>query len=280
MTWLTETDRDPRPAGDRLAALWAEPGIVGLPGAHDPLAALLARRAGFRALYVSGAGRLGEPGPARSRRPDARRAHPRHPRDRARVGAARPRRRRHGLRRGAQRDAPRAGAGGRGRGGRPARGPGDAQEVRAPLRQAPGRAGGDGAEGRRGRAGGASPPDRRPDRRRGAGGPRQGDRASAALPGGRRARDLPRGAPDRRRAPGLRRRGPGTAPRQHDGLRPDAAPPRRRARAPRLQAGDLAGLGAPRGRRRDGRLLRGPGPDRHPGRRGSTGCRPAGSSTS
>jgi methylisocitrate lyase len=56
MTWLTETDRDPGPAGDRLAALWAEPGILGLPGAHDPLAALLARRAGFRALYVSGAG--------------------------------------------------------------------------------------------------------------------------------------------------------------------------------------------------------------------------------
>ncbi len=56
MTWLTETERDPRPAGDRLAALWAEPGILGLPGAHEPLAALLARRAGFRALYVSGAG--------------------------------------------------------------------------------------------------------------------------------------------------------------------------------------------------------------------------------
>jgi methylisocitrate lyase len=56
MTWLVETERDPRPAGDRLAALWAEPGIVGLPGAHDPLAALLARQAGFRALYVSGAG--------------------------------------------------------------------------------------------------------------------------------------------------------------------------------------------------------------------------------
>lgn len=56
MTWLTETDRDPRPAGDRLAALLEEPGILGLPGTHDPLAALLARRAGFRALYVSGAG--------------------------------------------------------------------------------------------------------------------------------------------------------------------------------------------------------------------------------
>jgi methylisocitrate lyase len=56
VTWLTERDRDREPAGDRLAALWAQPGILGLPGAHDPLAALLARRAGFRALYLSGAG--------------------------------------------------------------------------------------------------------------------------------------------------------------------------------------------------------------------------------
>jgi methylisocitrate lyase len=55
MTWLTQTARDPRPAGDRLAALWAAPGIVRLPGAHTPLAALLARRAGFQALYLSGA---------------------------------------------------------------------------------------------------------------------------------------------------------------------------------------------------------------------------------
>lgn len=54
MTWLTG-ERDPRPAGDRLAALWARPGIVRLPGAHTPLAALLARRAGFEALYLSGA---------------------------------------------------------------------------------------------------------------------------------------------------------------------------------------------------------------------------------
>ncbi|MBM4443348.1 MAG: methylisocitrate lyase [Candidatus Rokubacteria bacterium] len=55
MTWLTERARDSRPAGDRLAALWAKPGIVRLPGAHDPLAALLARRHGFEALYLSGA---------------------------------------------------------------------------------------------------------------------------------------------------------------------------------------------------------------------------------
>ena len=55
MTWLVERDRDPRPAGDRLAQLWERPGIVRMPGAHDPLAALLARRAGFEALYLSGA---------------------------------------------------------------------------------------------------------------------------------------------------------------------------------------------------------------------------------
>ncbi|MBM3220114.1 MAG: methylisocitrate lyase [Candidatus Rokubacteria bacterium] len=55
MTWLTERDRDGQPAGERLAALWARPGIVRIPGAHDPLAALLARRAGFEALYLSGA---------------------------------------------------------------------------------------------------------------------------------------------------------------------------------------------------------------------------------
>ena len=55
MTWLTDNDRTSPPAGDRLAALWQRPGIVRLPGAHDPLAALLARRAGFEALYLSGA---------------------------------------------------------------------------------------------------------------------------------------------------------------------------------------------------------------------------------
>ena len=54
MTWLTDAG-DRRPAGDRLAALWERPGIVRMPGAHDALAALLAKRAGFEALYLSGA---------------------------------------------------------------------------------------------------------------------------------------------------------------------------------------------------------------------------------
>jgi methylisocitrate lyase len=56
MTWLVERDRDPTPPGDRLAARLARPGLLALAGAHDPLAGLLARRAGFEALYLSGAG--------------------------------------------------------------------------------------------------------------------------------------------------------------------------------------------------------------------------------
>ena len=56
MAWLTETRDERIPAGERLAALLARPGLVRLPGAHDALAALLARRAGFEALYLSGAG--------------------------------------------------------------------------------------------------------------------------------------------------------------------------------------------------------------------------------
>ena len=48
-------DADPRPPGVRLAALLNRPGIVQAPGAHDALSGLLARRAGFEALYLSGA---------------------------------------------------------------------------------------------------------------------------------------------------------------------------------------------------------------------------------
>ena len=54
MTWL---DDDGRAAvgGATLRARLARPGIVEVPGAHDALGALLAQRAGFEALYVSGA---------------------------------------------------------------------------------------------------------------------------------------------------------------------------------------------------------------------------------
>src|ERR1700730_16216409 len=54
MTWLTNESRDATPAGEKLAALIRQPGILTIPGAHNALAAILARKAGFRALYLSG----------------------------------------------------------------------------------------------------------------------------------------------------------------------------------------------------------------------------------
>jgi methylisocitrate lyase len=54
-TWLTNDGNDAMPAGERLAELWRAPGIVQIPGAHNALAAMLAKRAGFKALYLSGA---------------------------------------------------------------------------------------------------------------------------------------------------------------------------------------------------------------------------------
>ena len=55
MTWLEGNGRDPRPAGERLRALIDRPEILGVPGAHNGLAGLLAKEAGFEALYISGA---------------------------------------------------------------------------------------------------------------------------------------------------------------------------------------------------------------------------------
>jgi methylisocitrate lyase len=43
-----------RPAGDRLRALLQRLGILRMPGAHNGMAALQARAAGFEALYLSG----------------------------------------------------------------------------------------------------------------------------------------------------------------------------------------------------------------------------------
>ena len=52
--WFTGGGHD-APAGQRLAVLLDRPGILGVPGAHDGLSGLLARKAGFECLYVSGA---------------------------------------------------------------------------------------------------------------------------------------------------------------------------------------------------------------------------------
>jgi methylisocitrate lyase len=56
MTWLEGDCPNPTPPGKRLATRLKEPGILRTPGAHNGLAGLLAKRAGFDALYISGAG--------------------------------------------------------------------------------------------------------------------------------------------------------------------------------------------------------------------------------
>ncbi|MEK9753536.1 MAG: methylisocitrate lyase [Rhodospirillaceae bacterium] len=56
MTWLEGNTRNPKPAGDRLRDLLARPEILRAPGAHNAMAGLLAKDAGFEALYISGGG--------------------------------------------------------------------------------------------------------------------------------------------------------------------------------------------------------------------------------
>jgi methylisocitrate lyase len=52
--WFTG-GADAAPAGQRLGELLKRPGILGVPGAHDGLSGILARKAGFECLYLSGA---------------------------------------------------------------------------------------------------------------------------------------------------------------------------------------------------------------------------------
>ena len=54
MTWLEGNGRDARPAGERLQELIERPQILGVPGTHNGLAGMLAKQAGFEALYISG----------------------------------------------------------------------------------------------------------------------------------------------------------------------------------------------------------------------------------
>lgn len=55
MPYVIGADLPDMPAGARFRALLDRPGILGMPGAHLGIAALLARREGFEALYMSGA---------------------------------------------------------------------------------------------------------------------------------------------------------------------------------------------------------------------------------
>jgi methylisocitrate lyase len=55
LTWLEGSEAPAETAGDRLRKLMARGTILRVPGAHNAMAGLLARDAGFEALYVSGA---------------------------------------------------------------------------------------------------------------------------------------------------------------------------------------------------------------------------------
>ena len=55
MTYLVGADLSLTPAGQRFRELLARPGILQTPGAHNGMAALQAKAAGFEALYLSGA---------------------------------------------------------------------------------------------------------------------------------------------------------------------------------------------------------------------------------
>ncbi len=55
MPYVIADDLPNAPAGQRFRAMLDRPGILQLPGAHTGIAALLARQAGFDALYMSGA---------------------------------------------------------------------------------------------------------------------------------------------------------------------------------------------------------------------------------
>ena len=55
MTYLVADDLPKLPAGDRFRALLGRPGILRMPGAHNGMASLQARAAGFEAVYLSGA---------------------------------------------------------------------------------------------------------------------------------------------------------------------------------------------------------------------------------
>jgi methylisocitrate lyase len=54
MSWLTTAPRPPADLRQEFRDLLHDPQILMAPGAHDALTGLLAKRAGFRALYLSG----------------------------------------------------------------------------------------------------------------------------------------------------------------------------------------------------------------------------------
>src|SRR3954466_8788447 len=62
MPFLVGADMPDRPAGERFRALLSRPQILQIPGAHNGMAGLLARRADFEAVYVGGSAMTGTMG--------------------------------------------------------------------------------------------------------------------------------------------------------------------------------------------------------------------------
>src|SRR5262249_24570111 len=62
MPFLVGADVPASPAGERFRALLNGPKILQLPGAHTGMASLLAKRAGFEAVYVGGSAMTGTMG--------------------------------------------------------------------------------------------------------------------------------------------------------------------------------------------------------------------------
>ncbi len=55
MAWVVEPTVSQKELAEKFRTLVQEPGILQIPGAHDAMAGLMAKRAGFEALYLSGA---------------------------------------------------------------------------------------------------------------------------------------------------------------------------------------------------------------------------------
>ena len=76
MPYLVAADLTTVPAGERFRALLSRPGILQLPGAHNGMAALQARAAGFDAVYLSGAAMTASMGLPDGARRRGRNRHP------------------------------------------------------------------------------------------------------------------------------------------------------------------------------------------------------------
>lgn len=55
MTWILQKDETQAELANRFLELIRKPEILKIPGAHDPMAGLVAKQVGFQALYLSGA---------------------------------------------------------------------------------------------------------------------------------------------------------------------------------------------------------------------------------